>query len=274
MASEPTPTPGSAPTAPTSSGSSSAKSAADIAKELGAVYGSSSAAGGTKDPLVYLGQNSMLQGEMRYTAGTSYYDKTDKLSSVSNQYYNWDQKTKDKFLTQLSLAGIDTTSLKDADVAKLWGSYAEQAASYYAAGTKLTPWDILSKDREQREAYLKTPRSVTQTQTTSNLSTGADSHALFLQAAQSLLGRDPTKSEVSSFQKALNAYEKKNPTVSTTTSNYVGDTLQSQNTTTKGGVTDASRGLMATEDIKADPEYGAYQAATTYFGALMDMIGS
>lgn len=272
MASEPTPTPGSAPTAPTSSGSSSAKSAKEIAQELGALNSSSS--GGTKDPLVYLGNNGLPQAEMRFTAGTSYYDKTDKLSQVSNQYYNWDQKTKDKFLTQLSLAGYDTNSLKDSDIAKLWGGYAEQAASYYSAGVKLTPWDILSKDREQRESYLKTPRTVTQTQTTSSLSTGADAHALFLQAAQSLLGRDPTKSEVSSFQKALNAYEQKNPTVSTTTSNYVGDTLQSQNTSTKGGVTDAARGLIATEDIKADPEYGAYQAATTYFGALQDMIGS
>jgi hypothetical protein len=30
---------------------------------------------------------------------------------------------------------------------------------------------------------------------------------------------------------------------------------------------------MAVEDVKRDPEYGAYQAATTYFDAMMQMIG-
>ena len=110
--------------------------------------------------------------------------------------------------------------MKDSQIAQMWGNYAAQASQYYSSGRKLTPWDILAKDMEQREAYLNTPRSVTQTSTAYDMSTREDAHGIFLQAAQSLLGRDPTKAEIGAFQKALNAYEKKNPTVTTQTTNY------------------------------------------------------
>jgi len=255
------------------------KTAKDVADAFASISGSS-ASGGTKDPLVFLGYSNKKLPE-HFNVGSSdpaYYDrllglKAQKLSQVANQYYNWDDKTKNKFLTQLNLAGYDTQSMKDSQIAQLWGNYAAQAAQYYAQGKKLTPWDILAKDREQREAYMNTPRSVTQTSTSYDMSTREDAHAIFLQSAQSLLGRDPTKAEITAFQKALNAYEKANPTTTTTTTNYMGDTVTGQSSTTKGGVKEGARQLMAMEDIKKDPEYGAYQAATTYFDAMMEMIG-
>lgn len=265
------------------SGQSKTKSERDRAKSL--VAGGNAAiekmkgsdptptSGGVKDPLVYLGQSDALRGEMRFTAGTNYYDKTAKLSEVAGQYYEWGNKTKNKFLTQLNLAGYDTSQMRDAQVAALWADYAAQASSYYKRGQKFTPWDILAMDRAQREEYMNTPRTVTQTSKSYDLSTKGDAHAIFMQAAQQLLGRDPTKSEISSFQKALNKYEQANPTVTTTTSNYLGDTLQSQTSTTKGGVKEGARQVMAMEEAKSDPEFGAYQAATTYFDAMMEMIG-
>lgn len=255
-------------------GATSGQSQVDaLSKAVESFKSSTPTSGGTKDPLVYLGQNDQMQGEMRFTAGTNYYDKTAKSSEIASQYYNWSSGTKNKFLTQLGLAGYDTSQMRDAQIAQMWADYVGQAASYYSTGAKLTPWDILAKDRQQREAYMNTPRSVTQTSTSLDMSTKEDAHAIFLQAAQSLLGRDPTKSEISSFQKALNAYEEKNPTVTTQTTNYMGDEVTSQDATTTGGVSDSARGLMATEDVKADPEYGAYQAATTYFDAMMEMVG-
>jgi hypothetical protein len=227
-----------------------------------------------KDPLVYLGHDdSKLMGEMRFTGGTKFYDKSATLTQTAGQYFDWDDTTRNKFLSQLNLAGYDTNQLKDGQIAQLWATYAQQAASYYAQGRKMTPWDVLAMDMQQREKYLNTPRSVTQTSTAFDMSTKEDAHAIFMQAAQSLLGRDPTKSEVSSFQSALNAYEKANPTVTTQTTNYLGDTVTGQTSTTKGGVKGEARQLMAVEDVKADPEFGAYQAATTYFDAMMQMIG-
>lgn len=253
------------------------RTAKDAVGAFAAAQGSSSSKGGVKDPLVYLGvkKHTPMYGSSSYYAAQSAgaYDNTVKLSEVANQYYNWDNKTKNKFLTQLGLAGYDTSGMKDSQIAQLWGNYAAQAAQYFGQGRRLTPWDILAKDRDQREAYMNTPRTVTQSSTSYDMSTREDAHGIFLQAAQSLLGRDPTKAEIGAFQKALNAYEQANPTVTTQTSNYVGDTLQSQSSTTKGGVKEGARQLMALEDVKADPEYGAYQAATTYFDAMMEMIG-
>lgn len=245
---------------------------ASVAQGLGTSSGTKAA----DDPLVYLGQGTVSPGAMGgYSPGywATHSDKTATLTQTAGQYYDWDGKTRDKFLSQLNLAGYDTNSLKDGQIAQLWATYAQQAASYYAQGKKLTPWDILAMDMKQRESYLNTPRSVTQSSTSYDMSTREDAHAIFLQAAQSLLGRDPTKSEIGAFQKALNAYEKKNPTITTQTTNYLGDTVTGQTSTTKGGVKAEARQLMAVEDVKADPEYGAYQAATTYFDAMMQMIG-
>lgn len=272
----PTPAP-SSNAAPQDPSVTKKRTATDVRDSYAGVAGQTSTSGGSKDPLVYLGQkpHEAMPGSSSYyqALGSGYYDKTLKLSEVANQYYSWDDKTKNKFLSQLNLAGYDTSQMKDAQVAQLWGAYAAQAGSYYAQGKKLTPWDILSKDMQAREAYLNTPRSVTQSSTAYDMSTREDAHGIFLQAAQSLLGRDPTKAEISAFQKALNAYEKANPTVTTTTTNYMGDTVTGQTQTTKGGVKEGARQLMAVEDVKADPEYGAYQAATTYFDAMMEMIG-
>lgn len=248
--------------------------------------------GSTKDPLVYLGytkqsptnQISLYQPGMQPMPGTPTLGKqtgsgivspdTRPLSSVKGDYYDWDNKTKNKFLSQLNLAGYDTSKMRDSDVAGLWGAYAEQASAYYAQGKTLTPWDILAKDRAQREAYVSTPRTVTSTSTSYDMSTAADAEGMFNQAAQSLLGRAPTKSEIAAFQKSLNKYEKANPTVTTQTTNYLGDEVTGQTSESSGGVTDVARNTIASNDIKADPEYGAYQASTTYFNALMQMIGS
>lgn len=193
------------------------------------------------------------------------------ISSVSAQFYTWDQKTKDRFLTQAGLAGYDTSGMKDAQLAALWGNYVAQAAQYYGSGVKVTPWDIMAKDRAQRESMG--PRSVTQKSTSYDLSTEGDARAIFYTAAQQLLGRDPTKTEVTSFQAALNKMERANPTVTTTTSNYMGQELQSQESTTQGGVKEGARQMQAMDTAKAKPEYGAYQAATTYFDAMMAMLG-
>lgn len=196
-----------------------------------------------------------------------------KVSSASSQFYGWDQKTRDKFIAQAELAGFDTKNMRDGQMASLWGNYVAQAAEYYKAGIKVTPWDVMAKDMRQREAYANTPRTVTQTSKSFDLSTEGDARAIFYTAAQSLLGRDPTKSEVAAFQEQLNAMERANPTVTTTTSSYMGDVLQSQQSTTTGGVKEGARQMQAMDVAKAKPEYGAYQAATTYFEAMLEAIG-
>lgn len=224
-----------------------------------------------KDPPVYLGAGSPPPQMGGFSPGywAGQIDKTGTVSEVSSQYYGWDNATKNQLITQLSLAGHNASGMSDAQLQSLWASYVGQAAAYYGVGKKLTPWDIMAKDRATRESAQ--PRTTSQTSTAYDLSTSEDAQVIFMNAAQSLLGRDPTKSEISQFQSKLNAYEKANPTVTTVQSNYLGQDLQSQTSTTKGGVKEGARGLMAMEDAKRDPEYGAYQAATNYMDLIMQM---
>lgn len=215
--------------------------------------------GTSKNPTIYMGADSRI-GFIGQDA-------------AQQMYYKWDDKTKSKFLSQLSLAGYDTGSLKDAQLASLWAGYVEVAGAYSQAGKWLSPWEIIGKDISQRSDAAAKPRTITQTSTQYNLSTAEDAHALFQGAAQTLLGRDPTKAEIARFKGIINKYEKANPATTTTTSNYVGSDLKSQTSTTKGGVTAGSEQLIAQEEAKKDPEYGAYQAATNGMNWLMEMVG-
>lgn len=241
-----------------------------------------------KDPMVFLGTTNLgLEGLSQADIIRAENGKLDRtvdntatLSEVANQYYTWDQKTKDRFLTQLALTGVDVDAQPDAKLAQLWGAYAEQAASYYAAGKKLTPWDILAKDRDQREKAFIKPRSVTQTATNLDISSALTARAIFNEATRALLGRAPTKAETRSFQARLNAYERANPQTTTTTTTYAGGQVGAagtgdvtgQTSVTKGGVAAADRAMIAEEAAKADPEYGAYQAATSGMNWLMEMV--
>jgi hypothetical protein len=194
-------------------------------------------------------------------------------SDATNMYYLWDTKTRNKFMSQLNLAGYDTTQMRDADVAKLWAGYVGVAAQYQVAGKHISPWDVLGKDIAQRSTAASTPRTVSATQQTYNISTAEDAAALFQGAAQTLLGRDPTKAEQAKFKTILNKYEQAHPATTTTTSTYVGQDMTGQTSKTEGGVSAAAQQYIAQEEAKKDPEYGAYQAATNGMSWLMEMLG-
>lgn len=240
-----------------------------------------------KDPAVYMGQVGTVAGlsaadQARAESGKLNVLKDDAppLSAVAAQYHTWDQKTHDKFLTQLSLAGYDTDKMRDNDVFEMWANYSAQAAAKYAAGVKLTPWDMLAKDRKQRESTVVQPRTVTQTATNLDISSALTARAIFQEATKALLGRAPTKAETRTFQSRLNAYEQANPQTTTTTTSYAGGIagavgtgdVTGQSSVTSGGTTSADRAMIAEDAAKADPEYGAYQAATSGMNWLMEMV--
>lgn len=260
----------------TSGQASEAKTAQSVA-QMFAAQAQTSTAGGSQDPPVFMGIKYTVNpalagqgpgGENPIKTGTA---NTPGLSAVSGQYYQWDAKTKAKFLTQLSLAGYDTTNMSDDQLASAWAAYAQQSANYLAQGVQLTPWDIMSKDMKQRENSVA--KTTTATSSNVQLSTYQDAHALFTQAAQSLLGRDPTKGESRNFLSTINAYEQEHPQITKTSTTTKGGQTIAQSSTTTGGASAAAESDVATQQAKKDPEYGAYQAATTYFNALMDMAG-
>lgn len=198
---------------------------------------------------------------------------------VSNQYYMWDDATKQKFSSQLALTGADTSRMSDAQLQKAWASYVAQAGAYWQNGNGrgLTPWDIMSMDRSNREQQGPTKSTSTSTSTALDISTKEDASYIAQQAARSLLGRDPTQQEVTKLLGTLNQYERANPRVTTSTQTSTqqpgGDSTSSSTSNTQGGVSAEGRSMLAQQQLKQNPEYGAYQAATTYFNDLMQVLG-
>lgn len=253
---------------------------------LGAAQKMAGSLGGSaanpKDPPVYLGfeltDADLKEARSQGATVTNYLP----ASQVTQQFYGWDEATKNKFLMQLSLAGYDNVDqAPDGKLAELWGAYVDQAGKYNAAGVKMTPWDILAKDIRQKEKAARVqPRSVTTTSTNLDVSSALSARAIFQQATHALLGRAPTKAETKLFQARLNAYEQANPQVTTTTTSYAGGLATDPNTgqvtgqtsKTTGGVNAAERAMMAEDAVKVDPEYGAYQAASNGMNWLMEMV--
>jgi hypothetical protein len=191
---------------------------------------------------------------------------------MTNEFYGWSDNQKADFRNKLGLMNKSFMLASDDQLAQAWGDYVQQSANYYAAGKTLTPWEIFSKDIAVHGGTAGPTTRTTKTTDTS-LTSRVDSDAIFKSAAQSLLGRAPTDSEYQSFYANLNSQERANPTVATTTSttDAEGNVVESSRTS-QGGLGAGGAQLIAQRQAEQNPEYGAYQASTTYMNALMQTI--
>lgn len=206
-------------------------------------------------------------------AGPVYVD----LTSATNMYYNWTQGQQDAFRAKYAL--VDTTALQatDAQMANAWAALVNQSAAYGAAGKQVSPWDILAKDIASNSGGKgKAGKDFTRTISTEATTSRPDANAVFTAAAQSLLGRAPTADELSGFYNNLHSLELANPLVKTINYHYLpGQSFYPSEDITKqtGGVSQQAQQNLALQQAKTNPEYGAYQASTTYFGALQELLG-
>lgn len=168
-----------------------------------------------------------------------------------------------------------------------------QTGSKTASGEQWTPWDVMNTysnsgmnfgtvrkgDWEydiatgERLRYVG-PKTKVSSQQRIDLSSPEQVQALTTQMLTELLGRAPNAEELAKYKTAINAYEQANPLVSTTTEtlNDMGEVVNTA-TTQKGGVTNEARGQLISTEAKKGPEYGKYQAGTTYWNALMQLLG-
>lgn len=213
-------------------------------------------------------------GFSQYT-GVYQRPSTKSVADMTNEFYGWDDKQKEDFRSHMALINKNALTASDDDLANAWGAYVQQSANYLATGQSLTPWDILSKDvatnGQAKKSLAGTKKSTT---SDTSLTSKLDAAAIFKSAAQTLLGRAPTAAENAVFQKSLNTQESANPVVSniSTTTNEEGDVTNTSRTST-GGLGQGGAALIAENQAKQGPEYGAYQASTTYMNALLGMIG-
>lgn len=97
-----------------------------------------------------------------------------------------------------------------------------------------------------------------------------EAHYKLTQAMQQWLGRDPTAGEVQDFTSAVNQHALSEPTT-VTTSGTKGDHVRQVQ---KGFNAMYAGDNMAMQYAKQQPDYAAYQAATTYWNALAQSLNA
>lgn len=257
---------------------------------------------------VYMGQgsNPMPYGQARMQGGPSYDNQVmqDYQTAVLAPT-QWDDATLRKFVNQgiiNKVPGFDV-GMGMPQIQAAWQNMVDASIMFNQGGnnnkTKApwSPWDVLNTWQDnkgkfgtkrdgdwiydvatgERIKYVG-PTSKTTTEKHVDLSSPADVKAIATQALRELLGRAPTAKELAQFKSSINAEEKANPTVTTTTQqlkpNLASGTVDvtSQSSTTSGGVSDAARAALVQDPTMQTKEYGKYQSATTYWDAMMQML--
>jgi len=179
-----------------------------------------------------------------------------------------------------------------------WKAMVDASSELGSRGQKWTPWDIMDTygntkgkfGTERRGDFVYDvatnqavkyvgPTSKTTKQSNVNLSSAEDVKAIAMQALREALGRAPTTEEVAKFKTTINQLERSSPEVTTTTSqlkpNLATGEVEtvSQSSTTSGGVSQAAIQETISGAVQGTDEAGKYQAGTTYFNALMGLLG-
>ena len=224
--------------------------------------------------------------------GVTAYRKPDTVVDVNTGiawWYNMTDSQRALWGQKLFDAGMIRDAGDTAAAFNIWQDAVKEAASFYTYGKRrVTPWQVLDYMRNLQPGggtssgfpggsggggtgyngpRSRTSRSKdTSIPDASTIKTGVT--AIFTDA----VGRAPTAGELSQYTAYFQRAAKKNPRVTVTTARYDKYGAQVDTTTKQSGGIDLNQ--LGKDKAQADPEYGAYQAATTYMNALLQAIGS
>lgn len=251
---------------------------------------------------VYLGQKDVYQTAAQ-SAGSIGMGSIPKTEFKTMPYgeaklipLSWGQKEIQKFVNTgilRKLPGFDT-NMGMPEIVAQWDRLIQSADAFgkQSGGKNWTPWDVMDTYSNEKGNFgvvrrgdweydattgekirYVGPRSKTRTDKQVNLSSVEDVKALTTQMLTELLGRAPSTKEVAQYRSSINAMERAAPQVTKTTET-IGETgeVTGSSAVTSGGVSQAAMAGQVTEGAKEGPEYGKYQAATTYWDAMMQMI--
>jgi hypothetical protein len=208
---------------------------------------------------------------------------------------SWDSKKLNDFVAQGVVSGLLSRGDGEIQARKLWGQLVADSATYTGNGNNVSPWDILGGYVKNAGAFGKGtwvsqgnnwevnamtgerryvgPQFQTTSQTGVSLTDPDTAAALTTKIFQDLLGRNPMPGEMGSFAAALQAAEQANPVTTVKTDQYdaQGNVIHTDETQS-GGLDAAGKEYLLEQKAKANPEYGATQAATTYKNAFEQAI--
>lgn len=233
------------------------------------------------EPRVYMGRQRRTRptasGERDFLSGISAgrfsQDRVVSLDEAALQFNRMTTEQQKAFAERLVAEGLLPADYTYEDVKNAWIQFVKEAADFYAAGKKVTPWDVIGlyagapgkggfAREEQQYPY-------TQTQTSVTLTDAVTARAMLTQMLTSELGRAASEEEVDDFVTALHGAQQANPTVTTTT--FSDENTAS--TTTEGGVDAGAFTQDFARGERFSTEAGSYQAVSTYFPALLEAIG-
>jgi len=198
------------------------------------------------------------------------------INTAIYEWYNFDEDKQAGLAQDMYRYGLLENAADYDQAFKIWSLACQHAAGYAEHGKQVTPYmvlDLLGGQFGKGNGLGGGPKTTTSTSRSTSVITDASAHNAVRAMFQEQMGRDPTKSELRRYSSMIISRSKAKPTVSTTTS-----TTTAAGNTTSDTVTKAGYGAEdVEEDLRSrtenDPEYGAYQAATTYMNVLQSIIG-
>lgn len=221
---------------------------------------------------VYNGMGAGRQVDSPGGVHTLYDPQYLTIQDLMNQFYAlWGTGKADSIIHSLQARGLIKAGASVDQVAQAYQSVLEMTARFNQAGQDITWKDVLSKWGNPGAAGGK-PSQYTTTQSQVNLTDPNQANGLLMQSLQDRLGRDPSPAEKQAFLSSLHAYERENPSITKTTYTLNSADQYDTSTQTSGGV-DPNAFSNTYSGKHNNKEHGAYQAAATFFPALMQAIG-
>jgi hypothetical protein len=215
---------------------------------------------------------------------------TGTVEGLLYQLQNGSKEAFNLLRNQLVATGkLSATDNNPIDTIDAYSSVLNQVVTMQAAGQRITPSEYLANlmsfngidpSKVTDAADWKPPtvgtfKPTTHTSTSTSVYDLApeDAKAMLESTLQQTLGRAPSEAEVSDFMNAVNTAAKANPNVTkaTETTDASGNTVEHSSSTPGFDQTAAEQ--MAVDRSMRMPDYASFQAVSTYFPALMSLLG-
>lgn len=222
---------------------------------------------------VYTGQQSPQgehSGPAPYLGGSVSYD------TAKTMFAGFNPGEQQAMANKLFRAGILDSPNDVQGAYSVWQQAVSFAADAYTAGRKtITPWDIIQQQIGASSKAVKRHGPDQTVDTSYDMLAPGDAANMVRTMYQNELGRDPSKGELARYTSMLINKVKSTPTATVTQNTYDsdGNIVAQTHQKTQPGVSSAELGGMVLGGVHADPEYGAYQAATSYMGAIQSLFG-
>lgn len=197
---------------------------------------------------------------------------------AANNWYDWSDNERAAFTKRLYDMKL-VSDPHDYNSAKtIWFQAVAEAANFHGVnGKNVTPWDAVSMmgdpNARNKSDSPYANADITRTEKSTQEIDADTAHSIVRDIYQKGIGRDPTGNELARYTGLITGYAKAHPTNTTTNEKYNGKgILVSTTSNQSGGMTSQGMGDALQQNMKTDPEYGAYQAATTYYNAMMDLV--